>query len=375
MVLDFLAIHPMPIAEQASAATPKGSAGKPRSNEWPAEVATPLLDVAKLPLDASSLADTTMQDCNEHLEAVPEGCVVKNKFLGPSGGPQQDVMLLPGLPTGAQTVTPRSLSAPVANMQTHCDDPDCLTVLRTSILEEAGAATPQGSAGELQPNEWPAEVATSRWDVRRQLLDAAPPTSAHDTQDSGEHEFRVVAQRSDTGVPPLILTGTTTPEAGAGESAGEAAVGKAGQAAGGESRSAECGPCRYAWKPGDYRNSNDLEYSEEERHRYLFVSPSMSPMKVVMESPPKSFGSSVAGSRHWAEDQRATLDRPKKIHLHGTEEKMLRHESGECQPCAYYYQKIDGCRKGAGCDFCHLCPKGELRKRKREAVKKLKRER
>lgn len=264
MVLDFLAIHPMPIAEQASAATPKGSAGKPRSNEWPAEVATPLLDVAKLPLDASSLADTTMQDCNEHLEAVPEGCVVKNKFLGPSGGPQQDVMLLPGLPTGAQTVTPRSLSAPVANMQTHCDDPDCLTVLRTSILEEAGAATPQGSAGELQPNEWPAEVATSRWDVRRQLLDAAPPTSAHDTQDSGEHEFRVVAQRSDTGVPPLILTGTTTPEAGAGESAGEAAVGKAGQAAGGESRSAECGPCRYAWKPGDYRNSNDLEYEPDE---------------------------------------------------------------------------------------------------------------
>merc|ERR1719284_1925518 len=98
-----------------------------------------------------------------------------------------------------------------------------------SILEEAGAATPQSSAGKLQSSEWPAENAASRRDVRRQLLDAAPPTSAHDTQDCGEHELRVIAQRSDAGVAPLILTGTTTPdshvgkEAGAGESAGEAA--------------------------------------------------------------------------------------------------------------------------------------------------------
>jgi len=270
-------------------------------------------------------------------------------------------------------------------MQTHCDDPECLTVLRMSILEEAGAATPQSSAGKLQSSEWPAENAASRRDVRRQLLDAAPPTSAHDTQDCGEHELRVVAQRSDTGVPPLILTGTTTPdshvgkEAGAGESAGEAAAGTAGRAAGGESRSTDCRPCKYVWKTRDYRIGNDREYSHHERLWPLLetgmMEGIMSPMKVVMESPPKSLGSSVAGSRHWVEDQRATQDQPKKIHLHGAEEKILRHESGECQPCAYYHQKIDGCRKGTGCDFCHLCPKGELRKRKREAVKKLKRER
>lgn len=56
------------------------------------------------------------------------------------------------------------------------------------------------------------------------------------------------------------------------------------------------------------------------------------------------------------------------------EEKWLKHQIGECQPCAYYHHKSDGCWKGDGCEFCHLCPKGELKKRKREKVKKLKRE-
>lgn len=40
------------------------------------------------------------------------------------------------------------------------------------------------------------------------------------------------------------------------------------------------------------------------------------------------------------------------------------HEAGYCKPCAFLWK--DGCKDGAACDFCHLCPPGEQKRRKRE---------
>jgi len=42
------------------------------------------------------------------------------------------------------------------------------------------------------------------------------------------------------------------------------------------------------------------------------------------------------------------------------------HLRGECDPCAFYKQKEDGCRWGSACKFCHLCPPGEMKNRKKE---------
>lgn len=41
------------------------------------------------------------------------------------------------------------------------------------------------------------------------------------------------------------------------------------------------------------------------------------------------------------------------------------HAVGQCNPCAHYW-KDRGCTLGAQCDHCHLCPDGELRRRKKE---------
>jgi len=41
-----------------------------------------------------------------------------------------------------------------------------------------------------------------------------------------------------------------------------------------------------------------------------------------------------------------------------------------CQPCAWFY-KTSGCMNGASCHFCHLCPKDELRNRKKNKVARL----
>lgn len=56
------------------------------------------------------------------------------------------------------------------------------------------------------------------------------------------------------------------------------------------------------------------------------------------------------------------------------EEMELLHMVGECTPCAYFWYKKDGCRQGSDCAFCHLCPKGEIKKRKKDKIRSLKAE-
>jgi len=41
------------------------------------------------------------------------------------------------------------------------------------------------------------------------------------------------------------------------------------------------------------------------------------------------------------------------------------HGIGECKPCAWFW-KPESCQWGAECRHCHLCPMGELRRRKKE---------
>lgn len=47
------------------------------------------------------------------------------------------------------------------------------------------------------------------------------------------------------------------------------------------------------------------------------------------------------------------------------------HRLGQCTPCNYHWNKKDGCRQGSKCEFCHLCPKGEIKRRKKEKVRQL----
>merc|ERR1711907_760815 len=46
------------------------------------------------------------------------------------------------------------------------------------------------------------------------------------------------------------------------------------------------------------------------------------------------------------------------------------HESGTCKPCAFLWNDITkpGCQNGQACVFCHLCPPGEVKKRKKEKM-------
>ena len=41
------------------------------------------------------------------------------------------------------------------------------------------------------------------------------------------------------------------------------------------------------------------------------------------------------------------------------------HAQGVCKPCAWFHH-AGGCRHEAECGFCHECPPGELKKRKKD---------
>merc|ERR1739848_744307 len=46
------------------------------------------------------------------------------------------------------------------------------------------------------------------------------------------------------------------------------------------------------------------------------------------------------------------------------------HEHGECKPCAFLWKdlKKPGCQNGQECVFCHLCPPGEVKRRKKQKM-------
>jgi len=49
------------------------------------------------------------------------------------------------------------------------------------------------------------------------------------------------------------------------------------------------------------------------------------------------------------------------------------HSLGTCKPCAFLWKDASGCENGTNCTFCHMCPPGEVKRRKKEklAIRKI----
>jgi len=44
------------------------------------------------------------------------------------------------------------------------------------------------------------------------------------------------------------------------------------------------------------------------------------------------------------------------------------HHLGNCKPCAFLWKDANGCQNGANCIFCHMCPPGEVKQRKKQKL-------
>jgi len=50
------------------------------------------------------------------------------------------------------------------------------------------------------------------------------------------------------------------------------------------------------------------------------------------------------------------------------------HASGQCKPCAWLF-KAKGCSLGSKCNFCHLCPNGKIKEKRKEKDAQLRQQR
>jgi len=50
------------------------------------------------------------------------------------------------------------------------------------------------------------------------------------------------------------------------------------------------------------------------------------------------------------------------------------HARGTCTPCSFFAFKVDGCRQGDACPFCHLCSAKEAKTRRKQQRKAIKEE-
>mmetsp|Transcript_84169 Transcript_84169/g.132921 ORF Transcript_84169/g.132921 Transcript_84169/m.132921 type:complete len:308 (-) Transcript_84169:101-1024(-) len=107
----------------------------------------------------------------------------------------------------------------------------------------------------------------------------------------------------------------------------------------------------------------DYEY-DEELQEDLFLERVFYPTPVVNTF--IHYRNSPEGDKEW-------LSSPGKLLQKSFHTKWPNHEEahnkGICKPCAYYVYKNDGCRWGNDCQFCHLCKRGEIKKRKKEKAK------
>lgn len=98
-------------------------------------------------------------------------------------------------------------------------------------------------------------------------------------------------------------------------------------------------------------------------------------------------GAAAAGSdsesTRWAESDgsQASSPMPERGWLEQCSQKMpvclpsvgsSDHWAGTCRPCAWFWKPNSGCVKAQACNFCHLCPDGELKRRKKEKVASIK---
>jgi hypothetical protein len=52
-------------------------------------------------------------------------------------------------------------------------------------------------------------------------------------------------------------------------------------------------------------------------------------------------------------------------------EEIVAHDSSNCRPCHFLFSKSNGCRQGSSCLFCHLCPRGAMKEKRKRITKRV----
>lgn len=78
-------------------------------------------------------------------------------------------------------------------------------------------------------------------------------------------------------------------------------------------------------------------------------------------------GPPLAPGASWADAQPGSAAGCAETAAPSSRGSLLHDGSGRCSPCAWHY-KPQGCQLAAACPYCHVCPQGELKRRKKAKV-------
>lgn len=141
----------------------------------------------------------------------------------------------------------------------------------------------------------------------------------------------------------------------------------------------ECKPCAWFWHPKGCQNAEDCEFchfcpeGELKLRRKLKIQnlrggagdeSSSSPKYVTLQAAKEhSEGTSITTTPSDTSTKVLSDARPEAQAAISVG--SASHDTGECKPCAWFW-KPGSCANGKECLHCHLCPEGELRRKKKE---------
>lgn len=129
------------------------------------------------------------------------------------------------------------------------------------------------------------------------------------------------------------------------------------------------GPCAEAFTQGPNFNKLVLDGKSHSMFQDLASDASTNDgdEEVAMSTPPLSV-SDDEGEKECCADQSGTLKISLTDSLGLWSVGSVGHDIGMCKPCAFLWKdpQQPGCQNGRDCVFCHLCPPGEVKKRKTE---------
>jgi len=141
----------------------------------------------------------------------------------------------------------------------------------------------------------------------------------------------------------------------------------------------ECKPCAWFWKPQGCQNGEECMHCHlcphnairDRKKLHAAVRKELAQVPQQVEPSSNLEAESKAGKDGPEIEQGAQLVDPSELRLRGKPSKgSALHGTGECKPCAWFWHP-KGCQKDEECEFCHFCPLGELKLRRKVRVQQL----
>lgn len=125
-------------------------------------------------------------------------------------------------------------------------------------------------------------------------------------------------------------------------------------------------PKELLWLNGAADNNNTMEKQDNDINEIPRKSISMPDVwtSQALKSPLQGFSSPLLG---FALEPSSPPGLESPPGLAGPSQGSAMHGTGNCRPCAWFW-KPGSCLNAENCDYCHLCPEGELKARKKSKV-------